>query len=175
MRINSWSLGVKKKGFTFIELMLVVITVGIILGFSIPLFRRTLINLQLENLTQSIAKLMKYGQERAIVERARYRINFDFDEGKYWLTMESDSLSPTKFQKVGGRFGRIYEVPNGISIEGTENKLTFYPDGRADKLSIYLTNQSQTTYTLTTQKNIWGVRILEGRQESEIESSTRNE
>lgn len=153
-----------KKGFTFIELMLVVITIGIILGLSIPLFRRTFTDLQLENLTQSMAQLMRYAQERAIVERFPYRINFDFDKGRYWVAVGSDAFDPNTFQRLGGRFGRVYVVPNGISIDGEDGALTFYPDGRADRGCIYLTDQKQTFYTLTTQGRIGSVKIIKGHQ-----------
>ena len=160
----------KRPGFTFIELMLVAILIGVIVGISTPIFRRTFGHLQLDNTSHNIAKLMRYAQQRAIVERLAHRLKFDPERSAYWLEVENVGEGPLParkgFTSIKGRFGKRYSIPGGISVNFREevSAITFYPDGQVDKVALYVSDQRKT-YTLITERRIGRVKLLEGRQE----------
>ena len=159
-------------GFTFIELMLVVVLIGIMVGISTPIFRRTFGHLQLDNTSHNLAKLMRYAQQRAVVERQAHRIRFDSGKRTYWLEIEKakeDPLLASKgFVPIKGRFGKRYLIPRGVVVAFKEEgatAVTFYPDGQADKVTLYISDRKANSYTLTTARRIGYVKVVEGRQE----------
>lgn len=161
-----------KAGFTFIELMLVAILIGVIVGISTPIFRRTFGHLQLDNTSHNLAKIMRYAQQRAIVERQPYRLKFNSSKRAYWLEVakaEVDPLLASKgFVPIKGRFGKRYPIPRGTVVtfkEEDATAITFYPDGQVDKVTLYLSDQKANTYTLTMAGRIGYVKVVEGRQE----------
>ena len=161
----------KRPGFTFIELMLVAILIGVIVGISTPIFRRTFGHLQLDSTCHNIAKLMRYVQQRAVVERGAYRLKFDSSRRTYWLEVERAEEGPLLkskgFEPVKGRFGKRYPIPRGISVtfrEEMASAITFYPDGQADKVALYITDKKGKSYTLITERRIGRVKLVEGRQ-----------
>lgn len=162
----------KRPGFTFIELMLVAILIGIVVGISTPIFRRTFGHLQLDDTCHNIAKLMRYAQQRAVVEREAYRLRFDSSRGTYWLEVEKAEVDPLRTSKafvpIRGRFGKRYPIPRGIVVTFKEEDvtaITFYPDGRADNVTIYVSDQKANAYTLKTARRIGYVKVVEGREE----------
>lgn len=154
-----------ERGFTFIELIIVVVIIGIITAITTPMFRKTFAGIQLDNLARNIVSSARFCQERAIVERLRYRLNLDPEEGRYWILKEKDPSYGEGFERIEGRLGRVHYIPRGSSIRSEEDYITFYPDGRADQVSIYLSDKTGRIYTLTTERRVGHVKVVEGRQE----------
>ena len=133
-----------RAGFTLIELVLVIFLISILVALSTPLFKRTFTNLELKNASFNIAKIISYAREMAIVERANYRVNFDFEEGKIWIT----KLDPPDYKRIGGRYGRPFPFPDGVTVEAESEEITFYPDGRSDRAEISITDKNGKGYLL---------------------------
>jgi len=91
---------------------------------------------------------MRYAQASAIAERANYRLNFDTQYQKYWLTKKSEKDS---FARIQGKLGRVFDLNKSISIEAKATVINFYPDGKIDKASMYLSNKNEKFYTITTE------------------------
>ncbi len=143
----------KKKitGFTLIELAIITVIILIIIAGSIPLFGRTYRSLELNNCALNISKLIRFAQERAIVESNSLRINFDFTKKTYWLTAQDLQGSEFKAFK-NDRFGAVFKIPDSMEIEGEKNLANFYPDGRSDKISIKLSSKDESLYLSTSLK-----------------------
>lgn len=158
--------GINSSGFTLIELLFVTVIMLVIIGVSTPLFRKTYDNMQLDDVSRNVAKLMKYAHERAIIERLKYRIYFHLDSKQYQVEVERDPLNQEGvFQKVEGKFGRINRIPDELSIEASISEIIFYPDGSADEVSLYLSNKSGRVYTLNTVGTRGHVEIFKYRKE----------
>lgn len=148
--------------FTFVELMLVAILIGVLATLSVPMFRRTFQDLQLGNTSQNMATLCRYANQKAIIERSVYRLNLEPRRGKFWLTQ--CALGPSSgedFKRLGGRLGKVYSVPAGITLECQVKNIAFYPDGSADKASIQLTNLNKKSLVLTTEKSRGYIKVIE--------------
>ncbi len=153
------------KGFTFIEVILVISILGILTAISTPLFRRTFDDLQVRNFCRDVSKLSKYVQERAIMEQMIHRIDFDADNNEYWVSIAKDPLNPEKFIRLNNKFGRMRRFSSNIVLECVKPHAVFYPDGRADELIIYASGADGEVYTLTNKETTGYVKIFNYRKE----------
>lgn len=139
-----------KKGFTFVELLIVVILLGVVAALSIPNFRNSYYNFLLSDTSHNITYFMRYAQARSISERLPHRLNFNLDRSKYWLTKRSDSLEE-QFERLKGKFGRVFAINDNLTLECESMEINFHPDGKIDKINIYLSNKSERFYTISTE------------------------
>jgi type II secretory pathway pseudopilin PulG len=131
------------KGFTFIELIVIVIILSILIGLSIPQLKKTSAHFELENFTKNIYFLCNYLQSSAISEAKIHSLNF-FEETRelkpYFLKNDG------QWQALKTRFARFYKLPEKITLEITpaeKKSIFFYPDGSADKLVLTFKNEFQ--------------------------------
>jgi len=128
----------ERTGLTLIELTLVTLLLLVIIGLSIPTFKKTFQNLSAKDTTFNISKLINYAQEMAILENKNFKIIFDFEKGRYQLFEVDDSVNPPVYKKARSRFGKPYNVPEGLAIRGEKKDMVFYPDGHCDSIKIYI-------------------------------------
>lgn len=123
-------------GLTLIELILVTFLVLILIGLSTPLFKKTFSDLSARDASFNISKLINYAQEMAVLERKNYKIAFDFKRSKYQLLEAASSAKPLVYKKVTGRFGKLFGLPQGLTLSGNRNETIFYPDGHCDAVNV---------------------------------------
>ena len=127
-----------RAGLTLIELTLVTLLLLVIVGLSIPTFKKTFQNLSAKDAAFNISKLINYGQEMAVLQRKNFKMAFDFEKGTYRLFELDDSAKPPVYKKAPSRFGKLYNVPQGLTIRGEKKEMVFYPDGHCDSIKIYI-------------------------------------
>jgi len=142
----------KTRSLTFIEILLVIIIIGILIGVSLPSFRKTFNNLQLNSASSELQALMNYVHERAIVEGKVIYFNIDNGTKECWAQIKGAS---TRL--------KAYSVPEGVSIEPEKKQILFYPDGSIDSITIKLTNLNNEDVILTT-KGVYGRVKLQTQQ-----------
>ncbi len=76
------------KGFTLIELTVVVFLIGIMLAVSIPRFRYSLITDNLKSTTRRIIGLIKGLRNEAIREQKIYLLHFDIESNQVWIDFD---------------------------------------------------------------------------------------
>ena len=59
--------------------------------------------------------------------------------------------------------GRKFSVPEDIQIELPGDGVVFYANGKADKVRIFLSNESGNAYTVSTKDQIGDVRVFPGK------------
>ncbi len=129
-----------RAGFTFIELLIVITIIGILISLSIPAFRKTVDNFELDNFTKDIYYLSHYLQSAAISEGKIYSLNIIPDKGELWAAFKGAD----DFERLKGRFGRVYKIPENstLSITPVEKMaFYFYPDGNIDKAELTFANK----------------------------------
>jgi len=136
-------------GFTFVELLIVVILLSVVSALSIPNFRNTYYNFLLSDTSHNLTYLMRYAQASAIAERANFRLNFDSEYNKYWLTKSTEEEGD--FVRISGKFGKAFDLSDNIAVKADSMTINFYPDGKIDRTSIYLSNVNDKFYTITTE------------------------
>lgn len=82
------------KGYTLVELIVVVVLLGLVFTFSIPSFRNSVFSSDLNYSARRIIGLVKGLREKALREQAAIRLNFDFDEQRFSFSPERQTEEP---------------------------------------------------------------------------------
>ncbi len=139
---------IAQGAITFIELLLVIIIIGVLAGISLPRFRSNFDRLQLNNASLQMQSLMNYLRERAIIDAKVVYLNIDNEQREYWGYV----LGQEKRLKT-------YHIPSGINIEATQYKVSFYPDGTIDRVTINIAGRDAQAISLTTEGVFGGVKL----------------
>lgn len=171
-----WSTGLFMKGrdnvgFTFIEILMVIVILGVFVAMATPHFRNTYFELELASQARSLAKFLTYAEERAVVEGKAYQFEIDPVERRYWLTAEvekeQEGEEGTHFARIEGRYGRTVTLPNSITVASDKGRILFYPDGSSDPFSLSLKDQEGRELVLKNGKPFGVVRVEEPKHAAE--------
>ncbi len=99
------------KGFTLIELTVVVFLIGVMLAVSIPRFRYSLITDSLKSTTRRIVGLVKGLRNEAIREQKIYLLHFDIGSNQIWI--DSDTITEEEREMAQEK---AFHLPPGVQI-----------------------------------------------------------
>lgn len=137
-----------RRAFTFIELLFVILIIGILVAVSIPNFRKTFNNLELNNFSRELQAVMNYLHQSAIVEGKAIYLNIDNEERQ---CLAQDKENAKKF--------KAFRIPDGINVVTEKTEIFFYPDGAIDAATIKISNANGQEIDLTTKGIFGGVKI----------------
>jgi len=165
---------VTQNSFTLIELIIVAAIIVALVGVSSPLFRTTFKDIELKDAAYNLSKLIKYGQQSAVIEEKRYRLLFNFEKGSYHLLTENEEAAKGElsaggkpapdWKKAGSRFGADFYLPEGIKFKADVDKITFLPSGRCDKISLYIIDQRSKIIVIKTNGRAGYVEVSEVKE-----------
>jgi prepilin-type N-terminal cleavage/methylation domain-containing protein len=147
-----------KKGFTVIELLVVITIIGIFVGLSIPIFR-SIGKESLSSNVYSFAQTLKSIRETAIIrnmeaqvifdtifiapggcEKPAYFVRYGNEPGKFFI--RNFTFSPGNATLATPECGGGAPDPDGIQFP--DNTLIFDPKGFARAGAIYISSQGET-------------------------------
>jgi type II secretion system protein H len=137
--------GMKKRGFTLIELMLVLLIFGVFSGMVVTSMCTHYLHLALDGDTEVLAKTIQAAQRFSQSQHCVYRLSIESEQGQYYVNMSSSENQP--FSPANGALSGITSLTRGISFRevrktqrgtGADNLIHFYPDGRSDSAVIVL-------------------------------------
>lgn len=111
------------KAFTFLEILIVIIILGVIMSFSIPRFRETFSDLQLKMAAHDLSQFFRYVQGEAIRKQCMHKIVID--NHSYWLMAQKED---EEFERASNRWGRTNLINQNIKITGENKEIFFYPE-----------------------------------------------
>ncbi|MBL7170985.1 MAG: prepilin-type N-terminal cleavage/methylation domain-containing protein [Candidatus Omnitrophica bacterium] len=147
---------VLSKGFTFLELLIVIIILGVIMGFSIPRFQGAFNNLQLKMAAHDLSQFFRYAQGEAARDERIHKIVVD--NHSYWLMVEKED-EDNEFERTSGRWGKTNIINKNIEVAAENDEIFFYPEGWIDRVEIGL-KRGDASYTLTTKERQGYVELL---------------
>ena len=164
-------------GFTLLEVTLVLAILVVVMGLTLPRLRdpgRAELMAQARRLVLTFRLL----RSEAVLNGAAYRLNYDLDQQRYWVTPADQVTDLATFARDIGSLARgtNLEPPVGIMdivLPTLAGKITqgqvytvFYPDGSIDPTVIHLANGKEA-YTLWLNPMNGRLRIDPGYREVE--------
>ena len=96
------------KGFSFIELIVVLTLLALLSGAVIPMYAGSIKGMQREHAVRDVVSILKYAQERAITDVREHRVYFNPDTKEYWL-MRLESVELNKKGHAKKNFEESHE------------------------------------------------------------------
>jgi Tfp pilus assembly protein FimT len=121
-------------GFTFIEIILVVILLSAVAVLSLPNLGKTFSAFQFQNLVQDMAYVLRYAQSRAIIKGRPVRFMLDSTNRHYWLLQQGEGQED--FSLIANRQGRKFRIEQDVGIEMTVSYIEFFPNGQISPANI---------------------------------------
>ena len=112
------------KGFTLIELTVVVVLIGIIMTLTVPRFQTAIITDDLKATTRKMVGMIKGLRDEAIREQSVYFLHFDLESNRFWI----DSTGMTEEERARAA-EKAAPLPEGIRV------LDIWFSGKGKKMS----------------------------------------
>jgi prepilin-type N-terminal cleavage/methylation domain-containing protein len=125
-----------QRGFSLVELAIVLVVLGILVGFSVPPFQRISSTFQLKASAENVAGQLRLAREKALATGVVQPVSF-----RYGYLGQSDYRT-TPATGVGGS----WRLPRGITYawgSGTDSTYTFQTDGRSDRSGLIVLRNGQ--------------------------------
>jgi general secretion pathway protein H len=149
------------RGFTLIELIVVLVMMGLLFSMTPPLLHKAFPSLKLKAATRDLAQEIRYVQQSAIMSGSESLMRFELQINQY----QSDLVNQ----------GEVRQLPDGIRFTADQREehrkilvLRFYPDGSSSGGLIRLGNETQS-FVITVDWLTSRVQILDSRDLQEDE------
>lgn len=132
---NPRSLGT--KGFSLLELIVVLFLMGLIAGLVLPFVGSTLDRIKLQSEARQISSALKFARSEAITKKTLFTFNANIDKNQYWLSIPKEKeVTQTKILDETVRI-KDYQGAEETLSEGTFI-INFYPRGNSSAGTIHL-------------------------------------
>ena len=133
-----------RKGFSIIELIIVIAIIAVLSTFAVPAFLKYTANANLKSATREITSDILNQKEKAISENRKQRITFSTANESY--TLEERNAADTAYENPQTRtlkhFGSNIDITSGYTM-------TFQTRGTAKNGTIKLANNRGSIATIT--------------------------
>jgi prepilin-type N-terminal cleavage/methylation domain-containing protein len=160
------------RGFTLLEVLIVLVIVALIIGIAVPNFRGAFEQSKLESASRNLATMFGTAQHLSVIHRLMFQIKFDSNNQEYQIVPDSGFL---KDNDDLPNFARRHKLPDGVKFgtvtintpttsetgSGLEY-LAFYPNGSSDGATISIYDESGAIVTLQVMKATGLVKVTAG-------------
>lgn len=153
------------RGFTFIEMMIVIVILGIIVGISAPRMKARFASAQVEDYSYRLKTMLNYAWQRSLADRQNIRIHIDASKKKYWLAVEQKDGESVKYKIIPGRFGRVFSFPEEITIVTEKPYYEFTGIRGHDIVKIILSGEEKDRFVITSTGRFESIRAMPAEDE----------
>jgi prepilin-type N-terminal cleavage/methylation domain-containing protein len=156
--------GSGNKGFTLLELLIVVLVIVLVLAVTYPSLSRGSSSVHLRTTGRDVLNIFRYAREKAVTEQVGMRVTADREKQRIVV---SDDL---------GDGGRFYLMPRDVKMEGltlggkeiadASMVIRFLPNGSSDRGEVHLKSEAGSHLRIICDPLAGGARIETGQGES---------
>lgn len=122
------------RGFTLIELMIVLALLAIAAGIALPNFARLIANNQIEAQAQTLNSLLQFARSQAVVRRTPITLS---NSNNDWIVTNADNNTDLRRETFN---------PDHASITSSQNPITFSANGSAVAASFVVCKDSNAAF-----------------------------
>lgn len=150
------------KGYTLLELAVVMVLIGIFLGFSVPKLRQNLFSSDLKSSVRILKGQIEQLRTDAVRRHEDLALTIDIDSNSYRVvpsrTKDPEQKEVTPIQLPSGvDITRVDSAERKVTVGST--KIIFSRKGYVSESLIHLTDRSATAYTILIRPFLPKVRI----------------
>jgi len=139
----------RRRGFTLIELMIVIAIIGIVAGMGVLGWQRTVFNSNLRSAGRDIVTDFQSCKVKANSESRAYTITFDQGANTYTISSPATTLPAVNTVKLPTVHGSGIQITNAnYGMSGSS--ITFTSRGTSSAGTVTLTNTRGSTAIITT-------------------------
>ena len=142
--ISGWTIVNSNRGFSLVELVVVLFLVGMMLSFALPRFHDTILTDHTQSVSRRIISTIQLLKEKSVRDQKLYILHLNLDTKRLWVTHESMSLEALENAERKG-----YALPDEVILLDVETpgkgKVTsgradiyFYKKGYSDRALIHI-------------------------------------
>lgn len=138
---------INTKGFTLIELIVVLVIIGLTTVLTVPALSRQLNSLKLKTSAREMSAIARHVREQAILKQFPQWVGLDLGKDLYWV---GEGIAEEEFDSENKK-KKIVTLPAEVDLKGfewmnkvediTANWIQFYPDGSSSGGLITLVNR----------------------------------
>ncbi len=140
------------RGFTLIELVLVLVFIGLIAGLTTPFVMSTLDRVTHQAEAREIASALRYARSEAITRKTVLAFNGDIESGEYWLA-HADASRSSNVRNLDSRFRMVRVTSNEERVDNGTFAVKFYPMGNSSggivRIEKHPLEKSNTAYAIS--------------------------
>lgn len=144
----------RRRGFTFIELMVVIIIITVLTSISAPLFKKTFAKIQLDQTLRQLQTFIGFLHQRSVIERKIIYLKVDNQQKQYWGQIHD---SPARLRSYSFPEKFILDVKKITNPH--DESISFYPDGAIDAVTIEISTPEEKSLSITTEGVYGGAKI----------------
>ncbi len=155
------------RGFTLLELIVVLIIIGLMSILVVPKLVGPLTNLDLKTASQKISASLRYARSQAASEKTTYVALFDFGKNRLVIInpplvrgdFNNTPAEPQSSEKGGLGGLKTYDLPEGVKLaKGVSRegkfysgffRIFFFPSGGSSGGEITVANERGRQYKIT--------------------------
>ncbi len=142
------------RGYTLVELIVVIVLVGLIGALTLPRLPENLLSDALKASTRRLASVMRELRSEAQLQHKNFFLRFDLDAGTYWIeagdmNMDDRALARENgfLLRGGARISGVWLHGQGTVVEG-ETAVAVTRKGYVQPSAIHLTDGAGRKFTL---------------------------
>lgn len=155
------------KGFTLIELTVVILLMGIIMSITVPTIRDTLLHDNLKTVSRKLVATVAMLRNTSVSEYRDHILLFDMEPGKYWY--ETEGMNESELLTAREEARTLPEDVRILDIElyGSEKHITgkagikFSKKGYIHYSLIHLSDNDERKFTLIIEPFLGKIKIME--------------
>ena len=171
------------KGFSLLELLLVLALIGLLSALIVPSLSNSLTNVHLKAATKKTAAVFRYAGNQAIAKKKPFLVIFDKAGGwlafmdKPLLKVQDESDNPREAFKSLPSSAKVYSFPKDIIIEKLvvgdkeisegQSVFLFYPNGSCSGGEVVLQASNSRSYLIKLDPIIGTAKIESPENEAD--------